>query len=170
MPRSLSSASLSKYLIGGVYYDFLQYVKSDKELAFEIRVKDEVMIYCQKNLILRISHRKNASDNITMLNPRYYTNRKKAAQCVSAVLTQAAAAKNIVTAAQKNKRFYPLWFSIGDIFLQQKFIFFRKTGKEPKKKATGITILFLGAAQGLIAIVIAAISDVLQMIEPKALP
>ena len=76
MPRSLSSASLSKYLIGGVYYDFLQYVKSDKELAFEIRVKDEVMIYCQKNLILRISHRKNASDNITMLNPRYYTNRK----------------------------------------------------------------------------------------------
>ena len=76
MPRSLSSASLSKYLIGGVYYDFLQYVKADKELAFEIRVKDEVMIYCQKNLILRISHRKNASDNITMLNPRYYTNRK----------------------------------------------------------------------------------------------
>ena len=76
MPRSLSSASLSKYLIGGVYYDFLQYVKSDKELAFEIRVKDEVMIYCQKNLILRISHRKNAPDNITMLNPRYYTNRK----------------------------------------------------------------------------------------------
>ena len=76
MPRRLSSASLSKYLIGGVYYDFLQYVKADKELAFEIRVKDEVMIYCQKNLILRISHRKNASDNITMLNPRYYTNRK----------------------------------------------------------------------------------------------
>ena len=76
MPRRLSSASLSKYLIGGVYYDFLQYVKADKELAFEIRMKDEVMIYCQKNLILRISHRKNAPDNITMLNPRYYTNRK----------------------------------------------------------------------------------------------
>ena len=76
MPRRLSSASLSKYLIGGVYYDFIQYVKADKELAFEIRMKDEVMIYCQKNLILRISHRKNAPDNITMLNPRYYTNRK----------------------------------------------------------------------------------------------
>ena len=76
MPRSLSSASLSKYLIGRIYYDFLQFVKADKELAFEIRVKDEMMIYCQKNLILRISHRKNASDNITMLNPRYYTNRK----------------------------------------------------------------------------------------------
>ena len=42
MPRRLSSASLSKYLIGGVYYDFIQYVKADKELAFEIRVKDEV--------------------------------------------------------------------------------------------------------------------------------
>jgi len=45
MPRSLSSASLSKYLIGGIYYDFLQFVKADKELAFEIRVKDEMMIY-----------------------------------------------------------------------------------------------------------------------------
>ena len=76
MPRRLSSASLSKYLTRGIYYEFLQFVKADKELAFEIRVKDEVMIYCQKNLILRISHRKNASDNITMLNPRYYTNRK----------------------------------------------------------------------------------------------
>ena len=76
MPRRLSTASLSKYLEGGIYYDFLQHVKADKELAFEIRVKDEVMIYCQKNLILRISHKKNASDNITMLNPRYYTNRK----------------------------------------------------------------------------------------------
>ena len=76
MGRRLSSESISKYLEGGMYHSFLQYVKSDKELAFEIRVKDEVMIYCQKNLILRITHRKNASDNITMLNPRYYTNRK----------------------------------------------------------------------------------------------
>jgi hypothetical protein len=76
MARKLSSDHLSKYLEGGIYHDFLQYVKSDKELAFEIRVKDEVMIYCQKNLILKISHRKNTSDNITMLNPRYYTNRK----------------------------------------------------------------------------------------------
>ena len=76
MARILSSDHLAKYLKGGVYYDFLQYVKSDKELAFEIRVKDEIMIYCQKNLILKIAHRKNTSDNITMLNPRYYTNRK----------------------------------------------------------------------------------------------
>ena len=76
MARILSSDHLAKYLEGGVYYGFFQYVKSDKELAFEIRVKDEVMIYCQKNLILKISHRKNISDNITMLNPRYYTNRK----------------------------------------------------------------------------------------------
>ena len=76
MARALSSINLSKYLEGGMYYDFLQYVKADKELAFEIRVKDEVMIYCQKNLLLRISHRKNTSDIITMLNPRYYTNRK----------------------------------------------------------------------------------------------
>ena len=76
MPRSLSPTSLSKYLKGGIYYDFLQYVKADKDLAFEIRLKDEVMIYCQKNLILRISHRKSTSDSITMLNPRYYTNRK----------------------------------------------------------------------------------------------
>ena len=59
MARALSSINLSKYLEGGMYYDFLQYVKADKELAFEIRVKDEVMIYCQKNLLLRISHRKN---------------------------------------------------------------------------------------------------------------
>ena len=76
MARRLSSESISKYLEGGIYHSFLQYVKADKELAYEIRVKDEVMIYCQKNLILRISHRKNALDNITMLNPRYYTNRK----------------------------------------------------------------------------------------------
>ena len=75
MARLLSSDHLAKYLEGGIYYDFLQYVKSDRELAFEIRVKDEVMIYCQKNLILRISHRKNSSDKITMLNSRYYTNR-----------------------------------------------------------------------------------------------
>ena len=76
MARRLSSEHLSKYLEGGIYHDFFMYVKSDKELAFEIRVKDEVMIYCQKNLILKISHRKNTSDNITMLSPRYYTNRK----------------------------------------------------------------------------------------------
>ena len=76
MARILSSDHLAKYLEGGVYYDFLHYVKTDQELAFEIRVKDEVMIYCQKKLILKISHRKNTSDNITMLNPRYYTNRK----------------------------------------------------------------------------------------------
>ena len=50
MSRSLTSISLSKYLEGGIYYDFLQYVKADKELAFEIRVKDEVMIYCQKSI------------------------------------------------------------------------------------------------------------------------
>ena len=77
MARRLSSESISKYLEGGMYHSFLQYVKSDKDFAFEIRVKDEVMIYCQKNLILRISHRKNVSDDITMLNPRYYTNRKE---------------------------------------------------------------------------------------------
>ena len=50
MARILSSNHLAKYLKGGVYYDFLQYVKSEKELAFEIRVKDEVMIYCQKSI------------------------------------------------------------------------------------------------------------------------
>lgn len=44
MARTLSAASLSKYFEGGIYYDFLQYVKSDKELAFEIRVNDEVYI------------------------------------------------------------------------------------------------------------------------------
>lgn len=76
MARALSSTSISKYLEGGIYYNFLQYVKADKELAFEIRTKDEVMIYCQKNLLLRISHRKNTSDYISMLNHRYYTNRK----------------------------------------------------------------------------------------------
>ena len=54
MARILSSDHLAKYLKGGFYYDFLQYVKSDKELALEIRVKDEVMIYCQKNLILKL--------------------------------------------------------------------------------------------------------------------
>ena len=76
MARRLSSQHLEKYLEGGMYHIFLQYVKADKELAFEIRVKDEVMMYYQKNLILTISHRKNTSDNITMLNHRYYTNRK----------------------------------------------------------------------------------------------
>lgn len=76
MARRLSSQHLEKYLEDGMYHEFLQYVKADKELAFEIRVKDEVMIYCQKNLILTISHRKKTSDNITMLNPRYHTNRK----------------------------------------------------------------------------------------------
>ena len=48
MARRLSSESISKYLEGGIYHSFLQYVKADKELAYEIRVKDEVMIYCQK--------------------------------------------------------------------------------------------------------------------------
>jgi hypothetical protein len=47
MARALSSTSISKYLEGGIYYNFLQYVKADKELAFEIRTKDEVMIYCR---------------------------------------------------------------------------------------------------------------------------
>ena len=35
MARILSSDHLAKYLKGGVYYDFLQYVKSDKELAVD---------------------------------------------------------------------------------------------------------------------------------------
>ena len=39
MGRRLSSESISKYLEGGMYHSFLQYVKSDKELAFEIRMK-----------------------------------------------------------------------------------------------------------------------------------
>lgn len=76
MARRLSSQHLEKYLEGGMYHEFLQYVKADRELAFEIRVKDEVMIYCQKNLILTISHRKNNSDKITMLDSHYYTKRK----------------------------------------------------------------------------------------------
>ena len=54
MARRLSTENLTKYLEGGIYYDFLQYVKADKELAFEIRIKEEVMIYCQKNLILSV--------------------------------------------------------------------------------------------------------------------
>ena len=35
MPRRLSSASLSKYLTRGIYYEFLQFVKADKDLAFK---------------------------------------------------------------------------------------------------------------------------------------
>lgn len=42
MTRVLSSTTLSKYLEGGIYYDFLQYVKADQELAFKIMVKDEL--------------------------------------------------------------------------------------------------------------------------------
>ena len=41
---------------------------------------------------------------------------------------------------------------------------------EPKKKDTGKTMLFLSARPGLIAIVNAAIRDVLHMIEPIAFP
>lgn len=44
MARRLSSEHLVKYLKGGTYHDFLQYVKSDNELTFEIRVKDEVTL------------------------------------------------------------------------------------------------------------------------------
>ena len=76
MARRLSTEHLRKYLEGGIYYDFFQYVKADSELAFEIRVKDEVMIYCQKSRILTIAHKKRTADNITMLDSHYYTNRK----------------------------------------------------------------------------------------------
>ena len=76
MARRLSSQHLEKYLEGGVYHEFLQYVKADKELAFEIRVKDEVMLYCQKSRILTIAHRMHSPDKITMLDSHYYTKRK----------------------------------------------------------------------------------------------
>ena len=42
MARALSSTSLTKYLDGEPYNDLLKYVNADKELAFEIRVNDEI--------------------------------------------------------------------------------------------------------------------------------
>lgn len=75
MARKLTEGALKLYMEGGKYHEFLEIVKEDKELAFEIRVNNSVMIYCEKNLILTIAH-KSGYDNITMLSPRYINNRK----------------------------------------------------------------------------------------------
>lgn len=76
MSRRLSADALAEYMEGGRYHDFLEIVKEDEELAFEIRTNNRVMIYCEKNLILTIKHSKTGDDTISMLSDRYVNNRE----------------------------------------------------------------------------------------------
>lgn len=69
--RSLSLEYLKEYKQGGRYHDFLSYVKSEPELEFEIRMHNSVMIYCEKNLLLTVSHRNQKEDSIQMLSTQY---------------------------------------------------------------------------------------------------
>lgn len=80
MARKLTEEAIVDYQDGGIYHDFLNIVRQDDELAFEIRTNNRVMIYCEKNLILTIKHSKTGNDSITMLDDRYINNRKDGMQ------------------------------------------------------------------------------------------
>ncbi len=83
MARTLTEKAIADYMQGGVYHEFLNIVKEDKELAFEIRTNNRVMIYCEKNLILTIKHNRTGVDSITMLSDRYVDNREDGLQLTS---------------------------------------------------------------------------------------
>ena len=72
MARSISNKHLKAYQKGGVLNKLFETIKEDPELAFEIRMNDEVMIYYHKDKILTITLNRKGEPKITILSDKYY--------------------------------------------------------------------------------------------------
>ena len=71
--RAITDEHLQAYLKGGCLQRLFNVIKEDRELSFEIRVKNEVMIYYHKDRILTISYCKGKL-SIDTLSEKYYKN------------------------------------------------------------------------------------------------
>ena len=69
--RSITDEHLQAYLEGGCLQKLFNVIKDDPELSFEIRVKNEVMIYYHKDRILTIRFCK-GKPSIEILSEKYY--------------------------------------------------------------------------------------------------
>lgn len=69
--RSITDEHLQAYLEGGCLQKLFNVIKEDPELSFEIRVKNEVMIYYHKDRILTIRFCK-GKPSIEILSEKYY--------------------------------------------------------------------------------------------------
>lgn len=71
--RTITDEHLQAYQEGGCLQKLFDVIKEDPELSFEIRVKNEVMIYYHKDRILTISYFK-GKPSIDTLSEKYYKN------------------------------------------------------------------------------------------------
>ena len=71
--RTITDEHLQAYQEGGCLQKLFDVIKDDPELSFEIRVKNEVMIYYHKDRILTISYCK-GKPSIKALSEKYYKN------------------------------------------------------------------------------------------------
>ena len=69
--RAITNEHLQAYLEGGCLQKLFNVIKDDPELSFEIRVKNEVMIYYHKDRILTIRFCK-GKPSIEILSKKYY--------------------------------------------------------------------------------------------------
>ena len=69
--RTITNEHLQAYLEGGCLQKLFNVIKEDPELSFEIRVKNEVMIYYHKDRILTIRFCK-GKPSIEILSEKYY--------------------------------------------------------------------------------------------------
>lgn len=71
--RAITDEHLQAYREGGCLHELFNVIKEDPELSFEIRVKNEVMIYYHKDKILTIRFCK-GKPSIEALSKKYYKN------------------------------------------------------------------------------------------------
>ena len=71
--RAITDEHLQAYKEGGCLHKLFNVIKEDPELSFEIRVKNEVMIYYHKDKILTIRFCK-GKPSIEALSKKYYKN------------------------------------------------------------------------------------------------
>ena len=71
--RAITDEHLQAYLEGGCLQKLFYVIKKDPELSFEIRMKNEVMIYHHKDRILTI-HFSKGKPSIDILSEKYYKN------------------------------------------------------------------------------------------------
>ena len=69
--RAITDEHLQAYLEGGCLQKLFNVIKEDPELSFEIRVKNEVMIYYHKDRILTIRFCK-GKPSVEILSEKYY--------------------------------------------------------------------------------------------------
>ena len=69
--RAITDEHLQAYLEGGCLQKLFNVINEDPELSFEIRVKNEVMIYYHKDRILTIRFCK-GKPSVEILSEKYY--------------------------------------------------------------------------------------------------